>query len=75
MQYKYKAILYETPRIVDAMYVPNKTQAELNKPKSVDVFYLNEKSYKAAEHYFFVRRGWIREAASYHIKFEEGLDI
>ena len=44
MQYKYKAILYETPRIVDAMYVPNKTQAELNKPKSVDVFYLNEKS-------------------------------
>ena len=36
MQYKYKAILYETPRIIDAMYVPNKTQAELNKPKSVD---------------------------------------
>ena len=56
MQYKYKAILYETPRIIDAMYVPNKTQTELNKPKPVDVFYLNEKSYKVAEYHFFVKR-------------------
>ena len=75
MQYKYKAILYATARIVDALYVPDETQAEQHKPKSVDVFYLNEKSYKDAGDYFFNERKWDRGCAFYHIEFEEGLDI
>ena len=72
---KYKAILYETPRILELLYVPNKKQEELNKQKAVDVFYLDKKSYKIAENYFFGRKGWIRDSATYHIEFEEGLDI
>jgi hypothetical protein len=73
MKNKYRAILYETPIIVDFLYIPDEKMEELNRPKPLDVFYLDKKCFKTAEKYFFVTRKWKRDGARLHIEIEEGL--
>jgi len=68
--YKYKAILYETPAQWGGTYLSKAKVEELNKPKPVDSVLLDKKCYKTAEGIFFGRRGWERHE-KFHVEIED----
>ena len=67
---KYKATLYHTISDTDCLTI---TAGRRQKTAPVDVFYLNKKSYKTAEKYFFRDKKWQRDD-SLHIEIEQILD-
>ena len=64
---KYKAVLYHTLSDTDCLAI---TSGRRQKTAPVDVFYLNKKSYKVAEKYFFCDKKWQRDD-SLHIEIEQ----
>lgn len=76
---KYKAILYNTKLLRDVIDLSGMDQDTIDRcyeggiePVTwpVDVFYLNKKSHKAAEKYFFCDKKWKRDD-SLHIEIEQ----
>ena len=71
MKLKYKAILYETRTEVEFLYLPEHKRRELNQPRPIDSVLLDTKCYSTAAKYFFDKRGWNKNTASYHIEIEQ----
>jgi hypothetical protein len=67
---KWKAILYETPEIMDYLYVSKGRREQLNNPRPIDSILLDKKCFKTAESHFFGAGGWPK-GEQFHVEFEE----